>query len=71
MGKIYQSAAELIVGTPLLQVSHFAKEVGAENATILAKLEYLTCGQCKRQSWILDDKGCGGERTFKARCNVY
>lgn len=41
MGKIYESAAELIGGTPMLHVSNFAKAVGAESATMLAKLEYL------------------------------
>ena len=38
--KIYQSIADLIGGTPLLQANRFAKETGAE-ATILAKLEYF------------------------------
>lgn len=41
MGKIYQNTAELIGGTPLLQVNHFMDEVGVKDATILAKLEYL------------------------------
>ena len=41
MGKIYQSTAEFIGGTPLLQVNRFAQEAGVENAIILAKLEYL------------------------------
>lgn len=41
MGKIYKSAAEIIGHTPMLQVSHYAKELGADNVTLLAKLEYL------------------------------
>lgn len=41
MGKIYQSTSELIGGTPMLQINGFAKAVGVNNATILAKLEYL------------------------------
>ncbi len=39
--KIYESAAELIGKTPLLQVKNYCKERGVENATLLAKLEYL------------------------------
>ena len=38
--KIYQSIADLIGGTPLLQANRFAAENGAQ-ATILAKLEYF------------------------------
>lgn len=41
MGKIYQNTSELIGGTPMLQVNGFMRAVGVENATILAKLEYL------------------------------
>ena len=40
MSKIYHSAAELIGGTPLLELSGFEKKNGLE-AAILAKLEYL------------------------------
>lgn len=39
--KIYKSAAQLIGKTPLLQVGNYCKERGVEDATILAKLEYL------------------------------
>ena len=41
MSEIKQSALELIGGTPILNASRYAKKAGAENATILAKLEYL------------------------------
>jgi len=41
MGKIYASATELIGHTPLLQVSHYAKDQGVTEAVLLAKLEYL------------------------------
>lgn len=41
MGKIYNKATELIGNTPLLKVNNYAGEVGVENATLLAKLEYL------------------------------
>lgn len=41
MGKIYESATELIGRTPLLQVNNYAKEAGATDAVLLAKLEYL------------------------------
>ena len=41
MSKITESALELIGGTPLLRASRYAKKAEAENATILAKLEYL------------------------------
>lgn len=41
MSQIKESALELIGGTPLLKVSRYAKKAGAEQATILAKLEYL------------------------------
>jgi len=41
MNKIKESALELIGGTPVLKLSRYAKKAGAENAVILAKLEYL------------------------------
>lgn len=41
MGKIYESATELIGYTPLLQVNNYAKEAGVTDATLLVKLEYF------------------------------
>ena len=41
MSEIKQSALELIGGTPVLQLNNYSKAAGVENATILAKLEYL------------------------------
>lgn len=41
MGRIVQSATELIGNTPILQVNNFQEKIGAKNARILAKLEYL------------------------------
>lgn len=41
MSKIKESALELIGKTPILKLNRYTKEVGADNATILAKLEYL------------------------------
>ena len=41
MSQIKESALELIGGTPILKASRYAKKAGADNATILAKLEYL------------------------------
>lgn len=41
MSEIKKSALELIGGTPILEVSRYAKSAGAEHAAILAKLEYL------------------------------
>lgn len=41
MGKIYESATELIGHTPLLQVKNYAKAKEIENVTLLVKLEYL------------------------------
>ena len=41
MAKIKESALELIGGTPLLKLNGYSKKVGATNANILAKLEYL------------------------------
>lgn len=41
MSKIKESALELIGGTPLLKLNRYAKKIGVENTTILAKLEYL------------------------------
>ncbi len=41
MADIKESALELIGGTPLLKLSGYSKKVGATNANILAKLEYL------------------------------
>ena len=41
MSKIKESALELIGGTPILKLNGYSKKAGVENATILAKLEYL------------------------------
>lgn len=41
MSQVKESVLELIGGTPILKASRYAKKAGAENATILAKLEYL------------------------------
>ena len=41
MRKIAESVTEFIGGTPLLKVNHFMEKTGVEEATILAKLEYL------------------------------
>ena len=41
MGKITESALELVGKTPLLRASRYAKNVGAEQAAVLVKLEYL------------------------------
>ena len=40
MSNIYTSAAQLIGGTPLLELTHLEKELGLE-AKIVAKLEYF------------------------------
>ena len=41
MSKIKESALELIGNTPILKLNGYSKAVNNENATILAKLEYL------------------------------
>lgn len=41
MSHIKESALELIGGTPILKLNRYTKQAGAEDATILAKLEYL------------------------------
>lgn len=41
MSKIVNDVTELIGNTPLMNISRYAKQVGVEGATILAKLEYL------------------------------
>ena len=41
MSDIKQSSLDLIGGTPLLQLNNYAKKSGIQDATILAKLEYL------------------------------
>lgn len=41
MSKIKESVLELIGGTPMLKISRYAKQAGAEDAVLLAKLEYL------------------------------
>ena len=41
MGKITESALELVGKTPLLRASRYANNVGAEQADVLVKLEYL------------------------------
>ena len=40
-GNYEESALELIGGTPILKLNGYAKKAGINNATILAKLEYL------------------------------
>ncbi len=55
--KIYNSAEELIGGTPLLRLSNIEKKLGL-NAKLLAKLEYLNpAGSVKDRAakWMLDD----------------
>ncbi|MCM1228173.1 MAG: cysteine synthase A [Clostridium sp.] len=41
MSSIKESALELIGGTPILKLNGYVKKAGINNATILAKLEYL------------------------------
>lgn len=41
MGKISESALELIGKTPLVKISRYAKNAGADKAEILAKMEYF------------------------------
>lgn len=41
MSNIKESALELIGGTPILKLNGYAKKARINNATILAKLEYL------------------------------
>lgn len=41
MEKIIESSLELIGNTPLLKLNNYSKKAGVENATLLAKLEYL------------------------------
>lgn len=41
MGKIYTKSTDLIGHTPLMQMNNYSKAESIENATILAKLEYL------------------------------
>lgn len=41
MSKVLKSALELIGGTPLLQISRYAKQAGVPETAICAKLEYL------------------------------
>lgn len=41
MSQIKKSVTELVGNTPILEISRYAKHAGIEDATILAKLEYL------------------------------
>ncbi|MDO4327492.1 MAG: cysteine synthase A [bacterium] len=41
MGKIKESALELIGNTPILKLNGYAKKAGIKDVTVLAKLEYL------------------------------
>ncbi|MBR6325329.1 MAG: cysteine synthase A [Lachnospiraceae bacterium] len=41
MGRIYESALELIGGTPILKLNGYSEKQGVKGATLLAKLEYL------------------------------
>ena len=41
MGRIYNAADELVGNTPLLKLNRFQKELGLEDVTLLAKLEYF------------------------------
>lgn len=41
MSRIFRNAAQLIGGTPLMQVNNYGKDKGIEQAQVLVKLEYL------------------------------
>jgi cysteine synthase A len=41
MSQVKKSALELIGGTPVLEISRYAKQAGIKDVTVLAKLEYL------------------------------
>lgn len=41
MSEVKKSALELIGETPVLEISRYSKKAGAEEATLIAKLEYL------------------------------
>lgn len=41
MSNIKKNAAELIGNTPLVEVSHFSKDAGIDEAKVMVKLEYL------------------------------
>ena len=41
MADIKESVVELIGNTPILKLNNYSKASGIENATLLAKLEYL------------------------------
>lgn len=41
MAKVYESASELVGKTPLLKLNKYQESVGVNDASILAKLEYL------------------------------
>lgn len=63
MSNIKESALELIGGTPILKLNGYAKKAGINNATILAKLEYLNpAGSVKDRialAMIEDDEAKG------------
>ena len=64
MGKITESALELVGKTPLLRASRYAKNVGAEQADVLVKLEYLNpAGSVKDRiaKGMLDDAEASGK----------
>lgn len=68
MGRIYQSADQLIGRTPLLELTHIEKEEGL-NACILAKLEYLNpAGSVKDRvaKKIIEDAEASGRLTKDA-----
>lgn len=41
MGKVKESALELIGGTPIIKLDRYAKAAGVQDATLLGKLEYF------------------------------
>ena len=42
MAKVYESASELVGKTPLLKLNKYQESVGVKDASILAKIEYLS-----------------------------
>ncbi len=72
MSKIVESALELVGETPLLKLSGFAEKVGAVNANIYGKLEYLNpTGSVKDRAALamikdVEEKGILKEAIAKA-----
>ena len=69
MSQIKESVLDLIGATPILKLNRYAKKSAVENATILAKLEYLNpAGSVKDRVALAMIEDAEKKGDLKARC---